>query len=403
MKQSVEDLAIFGGSLEFGEQLHVGRPNLPDQRKLFSRIERVLESKWLTNDGTNVQEFEKRIADFIGVRNCIATCNATVALEILARAADLQGEVIVPSFTFVATAHSLQWLGIRPVFCDIAADTHCLDPDRIEALITDRTTGIIGVHVWGRPCKVDHLSQIAQDHRLKLFFDASHAFGCSYQDRMIGSFGDAEVFSFHATKFLNTFEGGAIVTNNDYLADTMRQMRSFGFIDYDSVVSVGTNGKMNEVCAAMGLSSLDEMDDFIAVNRTNYHIYKRALPRTNGFLMMHYDEDAKNNFQYVVVKIEEESLGLSRDEILSILWKENVLARRYFYPGCHKMEPYRTMYDLENRELPITDHVAKQVLCLPTGTAVTSDRVLQICDLLTFILENATAIRQRLTLNEHSG
>ena len=180
-------------------------------------------------------------------------CNATVALEIAIRAMGMSGEVIVPSFTFVATAHALQWQEITPVFCDIDPRTHNLDPNRIEEMITPRTTGIIGVHVWGRPCAVDALAEIAQRRHLKLLFDAAHAFGCSYQGQMIGNFGDAEVFSFHATKFFNTFEGGAVVTNDDELAAKMRLMKNFGFHGYDNVIYVGTNGKMSEVSAAMGL------------------------------------------------------------------------------------------------------------------------------------------------------
>jgi dTDP-4-amino-4,6-dideoxygalactose transaminase len=398
MKRTLGDLAIFGGASEFNEQLHVGRPNIPDKQILIRRIEDLLDSKWLTNDGPYLQQFEKRIAELVGVRNCIATCNGTVALEILARAAGLKGEVILPSFTFIATAHSLKWVGVQPVFCDIESETQNLDPDKLERLITNRTTAIMGVHLWGRPCNIDRLVQIALKHKLQIFFDASHAFGCSYQGRMIGSFGNAEVFSFHATKFLNTFEGGAIVTNDDQLADQIRLMRSFGFADYDSVVSIGTNGKMNEVCAAMGMSCLDEMEHFIAANQRNYERYREALPKVPGLSMIHYDGSEKNNFQYVVLEIEEEAIGLSRDEILSILWKENILARRYFYPGCHKMEPYRSLFPNASERLPITEQAAKQVLCLPTGTAIGVDDVTKVCEVLTCIVHNADEIGRRFHL-----
>ena len=225
MKKIIDDLAIFGGTPAFEEVLHVGRPNIGDRESLFIRLNDLLDRKWLTNNGPYVREFEQSVADLIGVKHCIAMCNGTVALEIAIRALGLTGEVIIPSFTFVATAHALQWQEITPVFCDIAPHTHHLDPARIEAMITPRTTGIIGVHLWGQACDVEALTEIAHKHQLKLLFDAAHAFNCSYQGHLIGGFGDAEVFSFHATKFFNTFEGGAITTNNDELAAKIRLMK----------------------------------------------------------------------------------------------------------------------------------------------------------------------------------
>jgi len=397
MKRKVDDLAIFGGSAEFTSTLHVGRPNIPNIARLLKRIEGILDSKWLTYDGPYLQQFEKRIADMIGVRNCVATCNGTGALEILVRAAGLKGEVIVPSFTFVATAHALQWLNVKPVFADVELETHNVDPDHLEHLITKHTTAILGVHLWGRPCRTERLQKIAEEKRLRLFYDASHAFGCSHHGRMIGSFGDAEVFSFHATKFLNTFEGGAIVTNDDQLAERMRLMRSFGFNDYDSVISVGANGKLNEVSAAMGISCLEEIETFIAVNRRNYQIYRQRLSNVPGLTVLHYDEIETNNFQYIVMVIEEETFELSRDDVLAILWKENILARRYFFPGIHAMEPYRSLYPNSGRNLPITERLVKQVLCFPTGTSINTEDVTQICDLLEFIIEKKDSIRRRLT------
>ena len=274
MTKSLSDLAIFGGEPAFLESLHVGRPNVGSRERLLARINDMLDRRWLSNNGPYVQEFEQRVADLVGVKHCIAMCNATVGLEIAIRAAGLTGEVIVPSFTFVATAHALQWQEITPVFCDIDPETHNLDPRRVEEMITPRTSGIIGVHVWGRPCDVDALAGIARRRNLRVLYDAAHAFGCSHRGRMIGGFGDAEVFSFHATKFFNTFEGGAVVTNDDDLAARMRLMKNFGFFGYDNVIYVGTNGKMTEVAAAMGLTGLESLADFVAVNHRNYKHYQ---------------------------------------------------------------------------------------------------------------------------------
>jgi len=395
-KHRLNDLAIFGGAPAFQEKLHVGRPNIGNRERLLERINDLLDRRWLTNNGPYVQEFEQRIADLVGVKHCIAVCNATVALEIAIRAAGLAGEVIVPSMTFIATAHALQWQQITPVFCDIDPKTYNLDPCRVEEMITPRTTGIIGVHLWGRPCDVERLAEIACYRNLKLLYDAAHAFGCSYKGRMIGGFGDAEVFSFHATKFFNTFEGGAVTTNDDDLAARIRLMKNFGFAGYDNVTYIGTNGKMTEVSAAMGLTGLESLDEFIAINQRNYTQYQRELEGLPGGYLLTYDETEKCNYQYLVLEIDETVTQISRDQLVEILWAENVLARRYFYPGCHRMEPYRSYFPHAGLLLPETEKVAKRVLSLPTGTAVGQDGIRTICNIIRLVLLNANAVRMRL-------
>ena len=217
-KEGVEDLAAFGGVPAFSEPLHVGRPNVGDQARFLARVEGMLNRRWFTNNGPLVVELEAKLASFLGVPHCILACNATIALQMTIRALGWKGEVIVPSFTFVATAHALAWQEVTPVFCDVDLSTHNIDPTKIEALITSRTAGIIGVHVWGRPCDVSAIDRIANANNLTVVYDAAHAFACSHRGRKIGSFGNAEVFSFHATKFFNTFEGGAITTLDDALA-----------------------------------------------------------------------------------------------------------------------------------------------------------------------------------------
>jgi len=356
----------------------------------------MLDRRWFSNDGPYVKEFEKKIAEYIGVKHCIAMCNGTIALEIAIRALELKGEVILPSFTFIATAHSLQWQEITPVFCDIDPRTHHLDPKAIEKMITPRTSGILGVHTWGRPCAIEALSAVAQKHNLKLLFDAAHAFGCSYNGRMIGNFGSAEVFSFHATKFFNTFEGGAVVTNNDDLAQKMRLMKNFGFAGYDNVIYIGTNGKMNEASAAMGLTNLESLDEFIAVNRRNYECYNSCLKDIHGIKLRQYDDHEKQNYQYIILEVDESEAGLSRDELLKVLHAENVLARRYFYPGCHRMEPYRSYFPHVHLLLPITEEVAKRVMVLPTGSTIELQSIDTICRIIRLALENGQDVRKRL-------
>jgi dTDP-4-amino-4,6-dideoxygalactose transaminase len=389
-------LAIFGGAPSFSEQLHVGRPNIGNREHLMARINKLLDRRWLSNYGPYVQEFEQRLADFIGVRHCIAMCNATIALEIVIRALELKDEVIVPSFTFVATAHALQWQNITPVFCDIDPLTHNLDPERVLEAVTPRTSGIIGVHVWGRPCNVEALSEMAKSRGLKLVFDSAHALGCSYKGAMIGGFGDAEVFSFHATKFFNSFEGGAVATNDDELATKIRLMQNFGFAGYDDVVSIGTNGKMSEVSAAMGLVGLESLNDFIDTNRTNFEVYQRRLAGIPGVMLLTYDTAQKCNYQYVVVEVDESKTGLSRDQLMEILWAENVRARRYFYPGCHRMEPYRSYFPQAASVLSKTEELVKRVLVLPTGTSVSADDITKVCNIIKTVVSDHTLVRAKL-------
>lgn len=393
-----ENLAIIGGKPLFSECLHVGRPNIGNQRRLMSRLKDMLDRRWLTNNGLYVKEFEKQVAKFLDVKHCIAMCNGTVALEIAVRALGMQGEVIIPSFTFVATAHCLQWQGISPVFADIDPQNFTIDPVAIKKLITPKTTGIIGVHLWGMPCHMEALEKISAEHGIKLLYDASHAFGNSYRGRMIGGFGSAEVFSFHATKIINTFEGGAIVTNDDDLAARLRLMKNFGFQGMDNVVYLGTNGKMNEASAAMGLTSLEDIEQFIEANHRNYAEYRRCLEGIPGINLLGYDENEKNNFQYVVIEIDSHEAGLDRDELLSVLQAENVMARRYFYPGCHRMEPYRSLFPNASLWLSETEKKALRVICLPNGTAVRRKDVRAICGLIRLALENAATLRRRIAL-----
>lgn len=389
-------LALLGGQPAFAEKQHVGRPNLGDRQRFLERVDDLLDERWLTNDGPLVQEFERRIASLVGVRNCVAMCNATVALEIVTRALGLAGEVIVPSYTFIATAHCLQWQQITPVFADIRASTHCIDPEAVERMITPRTTGIVAVHLWGQACDVDALTEVARRRNLRLVFDAAHAFGCTHKGRMIGNHGDAEVFSFHATKFLNTLEGGAVVTNDDALAAKMRLMRNFGFAGYDSVITIGTNGKMNEVSAAMGLTGLESLATFIEVNRSNWHSYREGLDGIPGVRLFAVEESERQNYQYVVVEVDPVRAGLSRDEFIDVLWAENVIARKYFWPGCHRMEPYRSLQPHAGLVLPVTEKVAARVLLLPTGTAMTPGAVKTVCAIIRTAVAEAPRVAAKL-------
>ena len=395
-KNDLSDLALFGGEPAFAELVRVGRPNLGDRSRFLDRLNQALDTRSFTNDGPYVRELERNISELTGAKHCIAVCNATVGLEIAIRASGLNGEVIIPSFTFVATAHALQWQRIKPVFADVDLATHTIDPDSVRQQITPRTTGILGVHLWGRACDVDALTELAARNHLSLLFDAAHAFGSSYRGQMVGNFGRAEVFSFHATKFINSFEGGAIVTNDDDLASKARLMRNFGFTSPDETLYEGTNGKMSEVSAAMGLTSLESLDEFVNVNRVNHGSYSEGLDGIEGVRVMPFDENERHNYQYVVTEIEERTDCLTRDQLQSVLLAENVMTRRYFYPGCHRLEPYRSLIGEVNPLLPNTDRLSKTVLCFPTGTAVDIEAVERICQIVRLAAARGKELTGRL-------
>ena len=387
MKQirTVHDLAVRGAVPAFNEPLHVGRPNLATRDDFMRLTQEIYERRWLTNNGPLVQEFESAVCRRLGVRHCVAMCNGTVALEIAIRALGLTGEVILPSWTFVASAHALHWQALTPVFADIDPSTHNIDPDAVRRLITPRTSGILGVHLWGRPAPVDDLQSIADEFGLQLLFDAAHAFDCSLGARTVGTFGRCEVLSFHATKVLNSMEGGAVVTQDSELADAMRLMRNFGFRGYDDVAYPGTNGKMVEVCAAMGLVNLASLDEFVTCNRQNYEAYSDAFSNLSGASVLKFSPADRSNFHYVVVELDDE-FAHKRDEIVSALHAENVLARRYFWPGCHKMSPYRELQPSASRWLERTEAVSRKVVVLPTGPSVSLSDIEIISDVVRVVL-----------------
>jgi dTDP-4-amino-4,6-dideoxygalactose transaminase len=393
-KVSLAELGVITGRPAFAAPLHVGAPPRVEVDGFVRRARDILDRRWLTNDGPYVKELERRVAEETGVEHCVAMCSGTTALELALRAAELKGEVIVPAFTFVATAHTLLWQGLTPVFCEIDQRTHNINAARLEGLINERTSAIIGVHVWGRPAYSDDLARLAERYGLRLFFDAAHAFGCSYEGNPVGGRGDAEILSFHATKVVSTFEGGAVLTNDDDLDARIRLLRNFGFVDYDDVRALGTNGKLPEVSAAMGLASLDRLDEIVAANKRNYSRYRVELDSVTGVSLLDYDEAERSNFHYVVLELDPDECRLDRDDLVRVLHAENVIARRYFYPGVHKMEPYRSLYP--GLSLPATEAVADRVVVLPTGESVDESDIATIAGVIRLAVENADSLPKPL-------
>lgn len=395
-KQKISDLAIFGGVVSFPKPLVVGRPNIPDVDAVVDDIREILLSGTLSNNGPFLRRFEEAINRILGADHCVVTCNATAALELTCRALGLEGEVIVPSFTFIATAHALAWQGLTPVFVDVDPGTHTIDPASVEAAITSSTSAICGVHLWGNVCDIESLQAVADRQGLALWFDASHAFSVTHNSAMIGNFGRAEVFSFHATKFINAFEGGAIVTNDAELAHRLRGMRNFGFRGNRGVAHLGINAKMSEASAAMGLRSLECLDRIQSLNRRNYDRYSELLTPCQGIRVSAPLDPDGSNCQYVVIEIDAREAGISRNILLPILQAEGILTQRYFYPGCHLASPYREGHLRLNRRLPVTERLAQTVIQLPTGAGISIEDIERVCTLIQFVINFSLEIRDEL-------
>lgn len=342
----------------------------------------MLARRWFTNDGPYVVELERRLEDHLGVRHCVTANSGSAAMLLAIRGLDLSGEVIVPSFTFVGTAHSVAWMGLKPVFCDIDRATWNIDPTACEAAVTPNTSAILGVHLFGRGCNAAALKRIATSHDLRLVFDAAHAFGCSLEGRRVGGFGDAEVFSFHATKSFHTFEGGAVTTDDDVLASKLRAFRSHGISDLDRTIGLGTNARMSEVCAAMGLANLDSYEATLKASHTVHQAYERGLEAVPGLDLRESAINEESNWHYVVAEVEEAECGLSRDSLIEVLRSNNVLARRYFYPGCHALEPYVTEQPDAGRLLPETERAAARSILFPAGSSMAPEDVDRVCALV---------------------
>jgi dTDP-4-amino-4,6-dideoxygalactose transaminase len=384
-KRLLDNLVIFGGKSVLSETLHVGRPNKGEHEYFIQLATDILERQWLTNDGPVVRQFEGAVACFLDVKHCIAVCNATTGLQLLFHALELRGEIIMPAFTFVATPHAASWIGLKPVFCDVDECDHNLNPVEVEKLITPETSAILGVHLWGNPCKIDELSEIAARHDLKVIFDAAQAFGASYGNKMIGNFGEAEVFSFHATKMIHAFEGGIISTNNSKLADKLRKMRNFGFSESGVVESLGTNAKLPEMSAAMGLVMLEQLERLGKIATANHQEYAEHLAGIPGIKLI-------DGYQYIVIVINQQETGISRDELADILIHENVQVKKYFSPGCDCLYPYNN----RNYQLLVTRQLCEQCLVLPSSENVNNKHIKIITDIIRLVIKFAPEVKERM-------
>jgi dTDP-4-amino-4,6-dideoxygalactose transaminase len=396
-KLSVKDLAVFDGNPIFKSALPVGQLYFPQIERYEEAFRGIFTRQYYTNHGPLVQTLERRLAEYFGVKHVICVVNATIGLIMAAESLQLKGRVIVPAFTFIASAQALTWAGIEPVFCDIDRGTHQLTPETIDPLLTDGVCAILGVNLWGGSCDPENLQAFANQKRIKLFFDSAHAFGCRINNIPIGRFGAVEVFSFHATKVFSSAEGGCVTTNDDELAKRLRNIRSsYGAGPFTQVVRT-SNGRMSEAQAAIALLNLENITEIINRNCQAFDIYKRHLMGIPGLKFVEPVNVSTSNCQYIVVEVDIDAFGLSRDKLLAILKAENIAARRYFYPGVHRSLPYSQDYPQYLNACPNTDWLNRRIFQLPSGAFVSSDDVELLCRLLKFVHENHIEINQRMS------
>jgi len=337
----------------------VTKSYIPNKAKYQVYVDRIFDSAWLTNNGTLLQELEKRLAEYLGVKHLICVANGSLALQVAYKALDLKGEVITTPFSFVATTSTLAWEGLNPVFADIHPACFNLDPNNIEPLITEHTSAIVPVHVFGNPCQVEVIQAIADKHNLKVIYDAAHAFGTNYTDQKghtqsALNYGDISTISFHATKLFHTIEGGAVITNDDELAKKIRLLINFGITSPTTIESVGTNAKMNEFEAAMGLCVLDEIDTIKTQRQRIWQTYQQELPGLVQF--QQWNQQSQSNHAYAPVLFESEEQLL---EVEAKLKENNIIPRRYFYPSLDNLD-----YLQSNQVCSISRDIASRILCV---------------------------------------
>ncbi len=347
------------------KKITVTQPSLPPLEEFIPYLEKIWEKKWLTNNGPFHQELEKRLAEYLGVKYISLFANGTLALVTALQELRITGEVITTPFSFVATAHSLWWNNIKPVFVDVEPNFFNIDTEKIEAAITPQTTAIMPVHVYGNPCCVSRMEEIADTYGLKLIYDAAHAFGVKLNGDSILNFGDLSVLSFHATKVYNTFEGGAIVCHDEKTKKKIDYLKNFGFAGETTVVAPGINSKMNEVQAAFGLLQLRYVDENIKKRKLIALAYREGLIEVNGITFLDDFDGVEHNYSYFPILVDKDKYGMTRDELYQKLKDSGIYGRRYFYPLISNFSTYKSIKSAEKSNLPVANEVADVVICLP--------------------------------------
>jgi dTDP-4-amino-4,6-dideoxygalactose transaminase len=347
------------------QPVYVTSPSLPPLQEFIPYLEKIWETRWLTNNGTFHQQFEEALAAYLGVRHVSFFTNGTIALQLGMQALRITGEVITTPFTFVATTHAIHLNGCTPVFCDIEPETFTLDPSKAESLITPRTTAIMPVHVYGNLCRHEKLKAIAETYGLKLFYDAAHVFGVRKDGVSVANWGDLSMLSFHATKVFNTLEGGALVTNDETLKKRIDLLRNFGFQDEVTVIAPGSNGKVDEIRSAYGLLQLKYVDGEIAKRQRVAAFYREKLKAVSGIRMLNDFPGVRHNYGYFPILVKAGEYGMTRDALYETFKADGIYTRRYFYPLCSQFPTYRSLPSALPGNMPVAEKTAQEVLCLP--------------------------------------
>lgn len=358
----------------------VTRSSMPELQEYINEIKSIWDTHWLTNMGVKHQELQKNLIDYMGVEQIELLTNGHMALELSMQAFNLEGEVITTPFTFVSTTHAIVRNGLKPVFCDIDPITFTMDPSKIEKLITDKTSAIVPVHVYGNICNIEEIDRIAKKYGLKVIYDAAHTFGETYKGKGIGTFGDASCFSFHATKVFNTIEGGCVCYHDEEFGRALYKLKNFGIRNEEIVDDVGANAKMNEFCAAMGLCNLRHVDEEIAKRKTVVERYREHLENVEGIQLSPIQENVESNYAYFPVIFDEKVFGASRNEVMDKLAENGIGARKYFYPLTNSFECFHGEFDVN--ETPIARHLSLRVLTLPLYADLSVEDVDRICKII---------------------
>jgi dTDP-4-amino-4,6-dideoxygalactose transaminase len=364
------------------EIIYVTRPALPDLSEFIPYLEKIWESRWLTNNGPFHQEFEKALAEYLGVKHVSLFSNGTLALVTALQAMRINGEVITTPYSFVASTHSLWWNGIKPVFVDIEPEFMNINPDRIEVAITTQTTAIMPVHIYGNPCNVEKIQHIADTYGLKVIYDACHAFGVTINGTSVLNYGDLSVLSFHATKVFTTFEGGAIISHDEKMKKRIDFLKNFGFADEVTVVAPGINAKMNEIQSAFGILQLKHFDAYAKRRTEIAQEYRKHLSGVQGIRILSDIEGVRHTYPYYPILIDENKYGRKRNELYELLKMNNFHGRRYFYPLISQFPTYRGLPSAAANNLPVAEKITQEILCLPIYPDLELESVRRICKLI---------------------
>jgi len=366
-------------------RIFVTRPSLPSLEDFVPLLQKIWEKKQLTNNGPFHQQLEKELADFLGVEYISLFANGMSALVIALQVLRVAGEVITTPYSFVATTHALSWNNIKPVFVDVEPDYCNLDPEKIEAAITPNTTAILPVHIYGNPCNIHRIQEIADIYGLKVIYDAAHAFGVEIDGNSILNFGDLSMLSFHATKPFNTLEGGALVSHDKKTKERIDYAKNFGFAGETRVVVPGMNAKMNEIQAAFGLLQLKKHEQNRIKLKKIAYLYREKLGGIRGIYLLKIPENVKHSYTYFPIFVNEKEYGKSRDELYAYLKSFNIFGRRYFYPLISQFSPYNALESAKAGKMPIAEKIAKQVICLPIYIDLEIEYVHKICSIIEFV------------------